>query len=42
MGIEEQHEILMKFYKELFDNQEDCPQEFVDIFNENFWELLDD
>jgi hypothetical protein len=40
MNDNERHKIIEDFYKELFENQEDCPQEFVDIFNDNFWDLI--
>jgi len=40
MTLEKQQDILEKFYRELFDKQEDCPSEFVDIFNDNFWDLI--
>ena len=36
----ERHKIIDDFYNELFDNQEDCPEEFEDIFNDNFWDLI--
>lgn len=36
----ERHKIIENFYKELFNKQEDCPKEIMDIFNDNFWDLI--
>ena len=42
MKLEEQQEILRKFYNELFYGQEELDPEYVRIINENFWDLVGD
>lgn len=42
MKFEEQQEILRKFYNELFYGQEEIPEEFQRVINENFWDLIGD
>ena len=31
---------LIDFMERLYDKMEDCPPEFTDIINDNFWELI--
>ena len=38
----EEQKIIEEFNKNLFENQRDCPSEFIDILNDNFWDLIDD
>ena len=42
MKIEKQRKILEKFYNELFYGQEDMPEEYQKILDENFWDLIGD
>ena len=31
---------LIDFMERLYEKQENCPAEFTDIINDNFWELI--
>lgn len=42
MSLDEQHEILMKFYNKLFHGQEELDPEYRRILDENFWDLIGD
>lgn len=39
-NIEIEKRNIIKTFSEKISKQKDCPQEFIDIVNDNFWELL--
>lgn len=37
----EEEKILKDFVADLVDKQKPCPPEFLELVNENFWDLVD-